>query len=106
MRTIRETIDAGAKIVYLNNGTYFHIENMSNPGWMFGRIKTINGKKVARWLLITVIANNKTDERAIKHRNYFNSNDFICKEKEINAFITDNGGIDNYRTGYWISPVF
>lgn len=115
MKTIREAIDAGAKTVYLNNGTYFNIENMSNPGLMFGRIKIINGKKVARWLLITVIANDKTDESAIKHRNqyvpeldccYFNNNDFLCKENEINAFITNNGGIDEYRTGYWISPMF
>lgn len=113
MNTIREAINAGARDITLRNGTIIRLyDKFSDSSESFGTIKVINGNPVFRWVFFSVNKNKRTNLSAITHRCqfvpewdfcYFRENDYIAKEREVNEFISDNGGIDEYRTMYWVN---
>ena len=112
MRTIREAIAKGSMEIVCNNGTRIQLHDRFRDGSQaFGRIKNIDGKPVFRWIFFTVHKSKKTNLSSISHRCefdpdyycYFQENDYIAREKEVNEFIHDNGGIDEYRTMYWVN---
>ena len=111
MKTIREAIARGAKEVYCNNGLiiklpdrYCRLDECMFPP------KMIQGKPVFRWVFIDLHKKQDSDISAVKHRSlyvdgdfcYFHENEYLAKEREVNELISDNGGIDKYRTTYWI----
>lgn len=113
MRTIREAINKGSMEVVCNNGTTIQLHDRFRDGSQaFGHIKNIDGKPVFRWIFFTVQKSKRTNLSSISHRcefypdsswNYFRENDYIAREREVNEFIADNGGIDEYSTMYWVN---
>ena len=111
MTTIREAINSGAREVVCLNGTRLQLnDRLADASQAFGKIKVINGKPVFRWIFFSVHNNKNTNYSAISHRCqfrpdwdfcYFRENDYIAREREVNEFINDNGGIDEYRTTFW-----
>lgn len=111
MRTIREAIDAGVKMVYLNNGAVIYLLDVGHrQDTAISTVKKINGKYVYRRIYCEVKGN--ADVSAIRnmcmHRpdlgvTFFNENEYLIREREMNMFINANGGIDEYRTDYWIN---
>lgn len=111
MRTIREAINAGAREIICVNGVKIQLhDRFSDGSQCFGSIKVIDGNPVFRWIFFSVCG-NKANTNAIKNRCmfvndgfcYFRENDYISREKEVNEFINDNGGIDEYRTMFWVN---
>ena len=114
MKTIREAINRGAKIVYCNSGLSFELPDMWGSAYQaISPPKMIQGKPVFRWVFISLYGedNPKANSSSIKHRSmftddgfcYFRENDYVAREREVNELISDNGGIDIYRTSYWIN---
>lgn len=102
MRTIRNAIDAGARTIYLNNGT--QITHM-DYGQTYNAVcppKKINGINRYRWICCRItrvggvehkIELEKMD-RLHDHLHY----DYILSERDMNHYISLCGGINEYRT--------
>ena len=110
MKTIRDAIMHGAKEVYCNNGVRIELPDSYNSIYdAISPPKIINGKPVYRWIFFR-IKGSKANTKSVNHRSLYNENDsynyfhvdeYIAREREVNEFISDNGGIDVYRTDYW-----
>lgn len=113
MKTIREAINSGAREIVCWNGTRLRLyDKFADGSQAYGTIKVINGKPVFRWIFFSVHDDEHTNYSAISHRcqfrpdldyNYFCQNEYIAREREVNEFIHDNGGIDEYRTMFWVN---
>ena len=110
MKTIRDAINAGAHMVYCNkNKASIELPDMYNSIYdAISPPKIIDGKPVYRWIFCRIHGGNANTD-SIDHRclwnendpyNYFHLTDYIAREREINEFISDNGGIDEYYTDY------
>ena len=111
--TVRECIKQmrkyGADRIFLWNGTEIRIlETHCDPEYSYGKIKIINGRPVMRSIYCEIKPTKHTVHMDIvqdfclysptAERNYFRSDEYIVKEREMNLFIKLNGGIDEYRT--------
>ena len=105
MRTIREAIENGARSIYLNDGTLIvHLDH----GQTYDAVcppKNINGKKVYRWIFCRITNTQKRLNRVFlqskdKYKDPLHL-DYILSERNLNEFINDCGGIDDYHTMYW-----
>ena len=106
MKTIREAINAGARSIYLNSGVLIvHCDHGLTYDAMCPP-KFINGKPVYRWLFCRI-----TNFGGINHLDFLKAKDkyhdplqydFILSERDMNEFISLEGGIDEYRTMYWV----
>ena len=108
--TVRGWISAGASEIACNNSTYINFLNQRDyPP------KIINGKPVYRKLLCSIVP-----PYIVKEQSHINIDDlpgiaelkakgcwvggwdFVIRERDLNHFISLNGGIDEYATWYWI----
>lgn len=106
MRTIREAISTGTKEVFTNNGTSIFLPDIGQGDWGIAPPKTIQGKPVYRWIFCWIKSSRKTvfldDLENRKMGKPFRNTDYCIPERELNLFIALNGGIDEYRTRYWV----
>lgn len=112
--TIRKAIEKarkyGGHTIYTNNGTeIIPLELGASEYDSIGKIKMINGKKVYREIFCEVKPSKHTRYMDVieKHTmyfpdengySYFNQGEYVIPERDMNLFISLNGGIDEYRT--------
>jgi len=108
--TVREWISAGASEIACKNFTYVRFLNQSDyPP------KIIKGKPVYRKLLCSIVPPYSKKEQShinlddlpgvaeLKAKGcWVGGLDFVIRERDLNHFISLNGGIDEYATTYWI----
>ena len=106
MKTIRDAINIGAREVQLVNGTYIRLPDIGQGDFGIAPPKNINGKKVYRWIFCLVQKNRNTkgleDLARRKMGEPFRSDEYCIPEREMNLFISENGGISEYGTRFWI----
>lgn len=106
MRTIREAINSGAREICLVNKTRIYLPDIGQGFSGIQPPKYINGKPVYRWLFCRIQENKRTkgigDLENRKMGYPFLPNEYIIPEREINLFISINGGIDEYFTRFWV----
>lgn len=107
MHTIREAIDAGARDVCLVNGTSISLPDIGQGMFGIQPPKCINGKSVYRHLFCIIHESRRTrglEDLSKRKMGYpFRSNEYNIPEREINLFISQNGGIDEYNTMYFVN---
>lgn len=112
--TIRKAIEEarkyGGRVIYTNNGTeIIPLDYGACEYDAIGKIKVIDGKKVFREIFCEVKPSKHTRYMDVieKHTmyfpdengySYFNQGEYVIPERDINLFISLNGGIDEYRT--------
>lgn len=112
--TIRKAIEEarkyGGRSIYTNNGTeIIPLELGASEYDSIGKIKKINGKKVYREIFCEVKPSTRTRYMDVieKHTmyfpdengySYFRQREYVIPERDMNLFISLNGGIDEYRT--------
>lgn len=107
--TIRQTIEqmrkVGTRTVVLNNGTEITIHEINADRCDYiGTIKwneTGNVKTIRR-IFCSISSSSKTkgiEELQKKYWfNFFRDTDYCIPERAMNGFISENGGIDKYKT--------
>ena len=105
--TIREAIKKGARCIYLNNGTQItHLDHGQNYDAVCPP-KKINGNRTYRYVFcrITRIGGLEYQKELTGMDKYKDvcHYDYILKERDMNHYISLCGGIDEYRTDYWIN---
>lgn len=112
--TIRKAIEEarkyGGRSIYTNNGTeIIPLELGASEYESIGKIKMINGKKVYREIFCVVKPSARTRYMDViekysmyspdeKGYSYFRKGDYVIPERDMNLFISLNGGIDEYQT--------
>ena len=112
--TIRKALEEarkyGGHTIYTNNGTeIIPLELGACKYDAIGKIKMIDGKKVFREIFCKVIPSTRTRYMDVieKHTmyfpdengySYFSQGEYVIPERDMNLFISLNGGIDEYNT--------
>ena len=103
---IRTAIDMGAKEVQLVNRTIIRLPDIGQGQFGIQPPKMIDGKPVYRWLFCLICENKKTkglnDLEKRKMGKPFRDDEYCIPEREMNLFINQNGGIDEYATRFWV----
>lgn len=109
-QAIEEARKYGGHILFTNNGTKITLLDLHNSEWdCIGRIKTINGKKVFRDIFCDVKPSKGTKHMDVIGKytmydpdengySYFREDEYVIPERDMNLFVSLNGGIDEYAT--------
>ena len=109
-KAIEETRKYGGRVIYTNNGTeIIPLEYGACKYDAIGKIKMIDGKKVFREIFCEVKPSTRTRHMDVIEKytmyfpdengySYFNQGEYVIPERDMNLFISLNGGIDEYRT--------
>lgn len=109
-KAIEETYKYGGRIIYTNNGTKIIPLDFGAADYdAIGKIKTINGKKVYRKIFCEVKPSTCTRHMDVIEKytmylpdedgySYFRQGTYVIPERDMNLFISLNGGIDEYQT--------
>ena len=105
--TIRDAIDDRVDCVVCTNGTRIDLPDVRDP-YPVSPPKIINGKPVFRTIYCVILPNDRTKGMdVLKQKGYwtkgygiFQKTDYIIPEKELNIFISQNGGLDIVRS-FW-----
>lgn len=113
---IKKLLKLNSNVIFCNNGVEITLLDIGLKTYdRISYVKNIDGKDVYRRILCRI---NVIDENTVRHLrykngkinsaiwmfdpdedyNYFDENDFYLSEREMNIFINDNYGIDEYRT--------
>ena len=107
IRTIRDAINAGSKEIHCVNGTIIKLPDIGQGDWGIQPPKYINGKPVYRWLFCQIQSNRNTvgleDIANRKMGNPFMPDEYCIPEREMNMFISQNRGISEYGTMFWVN---
>lgn len=108
---VREAIESmrryGGTSIYTNNGTEIFLLDLHNSEWdCIGKIKMIDGRKVYRDIFCEVRPSNYTRHLEVigqytmydPNDSYFRENEYVIPERDMNLFVSLNGGIDKYQT--------
>ena len=108
---VREAIESmrryGGTSIYTNNGTEIVLLDLHSNEWdCIGKIKVINGKKIYRNIFCEVRPSNYTRHLEVIEKytmydpndSYFRENEYVIPERDMNLFVSLNGGIDKYQT--------
>lgn len=108
---VREAIEKmrryGEWSIYTNNGTEIFLLDLHSSEWdCIGKIKIIDGRKVYRDIFCEVRPSNYTRHLEVIEKytmydpndSYFRENEYVIPERDMNLFISLNGGIDEYKT--------
>lgn len=114
MYTIRQCINELRKVptsqVFLQNGTTIYIFEKDPVMYeSISKVRIINGQKILRKIFCEIEPSERTKGlEELKKKfwmfapnleyNYFREKDYCINEREMNIFISLNGGIDYYRT--------
>lgn len=111
--TIRKAIEEarkyGGRVIYTNNGTKIIPLDLGAADYAIGKVKIINGKKVYRTIYCDVEFSKRTKHTDViekyslytpdeKGYSYFRKGSYDIPERDMNLFISLNGGIDEYLT--------
>lgn len=112
--TVRDAIEKASKFgghsIFTGNGTEIVLLDLWNSQYdCIGRIKMIDGKRVYRNIFCSVKPSNETRGMNIIEKytmyfpdengySYFGMEDYVIPEREMNEFVSYNGGIDVYQT--------
>ena len=102
--TIRECLGRLRKVssnrVYTRNGSFILVENDWDPNWCMSSIKMIDGKPVKRYIYFSIPSSEKMEHMEVidRYRIDFGCNAYIAKERDLNLFLSLNGGIDEYMS--------
>ena len=111
---VREAIERirryGGTSIYTNNGTEIVLLDLCNGEWdCIGKIKVIGGKKIYRDIFCQVKSSKLTRHMEVIEKytmyfpdangySYFNEDEYVIPEHDLNLFVSLNGGIDEYQT--------
>lgn len=108
---VREAIESmrryGGTSIYTKNGTEIFLLDLHSNEWdCIGKIKTIDGRKVYRDIFCEVRPSNYTRHLEVIEKytmydpndSYFRENEYVIPERDMNLFVSLNGGIDEYQT--------
>ena len=112
--TVREAIKEarrfGGHSIITNNGTEIVLLDLHNGEWdSIGKIKVINGEKIHRTIFCEIKPSKHTCHMEVieKHTmyfpdengySYFRDGEYDIPERDMNLFISLNGGINEYQT--------
>lgn len=111
---VREAIERirryGGTSIYTNNGTEIVLLDLCNSEWdCIGKIKVIGGKKIYRDIFCQVKPSKLTRHMEVIEKytmyfpdgngySYFDNDEYVIPERDMNLFVSLNGGIDEYQT--------
>lgn len=108
---VREAIESmrryGGTSIYTNNGTEIFLLDLHSNEWdCIGKIKVIDGRKVFRNIFCEIRPSNRTRHMDVIEKytmygpndSYFRENEYVIPERDMNLFVSLNGGIDKYQT--------
>lgn len=108
---VREAIEEmrkyGGTSIYTNNGTEIFLLDLHSAEWdCIGKIKVINGKKIYRDIFCEIKLSPFTQNMDVIKKysmyspddSYFRENEYVVPERDMNLFVSLNGGIDKYQT--------
>lgn len=108
---VREAIEKmrryGGTSIYTNNGTEIFLLDLHSNEWdCIGKIKVIDGRKVFRDIFCEIRQSNRTRHMDVIEKyamydsndSYFRENEYVIPERDMNLFVSLNGGIDKYQT--------
>lgn len=111
---VREAIESirkyGGTSIYTNNRTEIVLLDLRNSEWdCIGKIKRINGKEIYRDIFCQVKPSKLTRHMEVIEKytmyfpdvngySYFNEDEYVIPEHDLNLFVSLNGEIDEYQT--------
>lgn len=107
---IRKAVRYGSFMLYTGNGTQIRLLDICNsPYDCIGKIKVVKGERIYRDIFCAVTKAPETQHMDVIERysmyvpddngcSYFCDDEYTIPEKDMNLFISLNGGIDEYRT--------
>ena len=91
-----------AKVIGCRNGLRIDLPDMCNTiDWQYFPPKIIDGNPVYRWIYCDIKGDYPEIQRyclADGNHSYFRNTEYLIPEKEMNHFISVNGGIDIFRS--------
>ena len=112
--TVREAIEKarrfGGNSIITNNGTEIFLLDLHASEWdSIGKIKVINGKRIHRTIFCEIKPSKCTCHMEVIEKytmyfpdengySYFRDSEYNIPERDMNLFISLNGGVDEYLT--------